>query len=132
VPSPRSRAVYVAVLVAALGAVQGVALVLQFKGGFVPFVHAPTRVPYSWDMFSIKIDRCVVAWDPPLSIEGRRVASWHDRMPDLEFDGVFNNGFYYAAAAQAACAYRTDAPTAATVTCFTGDGSVHAGRIDCP
>jgi hypothetical protein len=128
----RARAVYVAALLVGLAALQVRAQVEQFRSGYRPFAHAPTRVPYSWDMFAIRLDRCVVGWDPPLQIEGQRVARWHDRLPDVEFDSIFNEASWYAAAAGRGCEYRTTPRTTAILKCFGSNGESHEFGFDCP
>ena len=128
---PRARAIYVATLLALLGVVQLRAQVVQVASGFRPLSHPPTRVPYSWDMFAIRLDRCVVGFDPPLDVDGERVARWHDREPAIEFDTVFNNAAWYKASAAKACDYRKDAETKASVMCFSSDGGVHELSFIC-
>jgi hypothetical protein len=127
----RVRILYVAALLGVLAVVQVRAQVLQLEAGYRPFAHAPDRVPFSWDMFAIRLDRCVVGWDPPLAIEGQKVARWHDRLPALEFDTVFNDAQWYASAAQRACMYRTEQQTKAMLQCFSSDGQVHEYVFDC-
>jgi len=61
----------------------------QFRAGFMPFVAAPTRVPFSWDMFSIEISRCDVQWDPKLPV-GRGYHRFHDFGAPIEWDPVYN------------------------------------------
>lgn len=129
---PRARAIYVASLLAGLAVVQVAAQVAQVASGFRPLSHPPTRVPYSWDMFAIRLDRCVVGWDPPLEVDGELVARWHDREAPLEFDTVFNDASWYKANAARGCAYRTEARTVASLTCFSSDGGVHELSFDCP
>ncbi len=128
----RARTVYVAFLLSVLVVVQVRAEVEQVRSGFRPFSRAPTRVPYSWDMFAIRLSRCVVGWDPPLDVDGQRVSHWHDRLPALEFDAVFNDPDWYEAAAERGCAYRTTARTVAKWTCFDTDGGVHEHGLECP
>ena len=41
-----------------LVAVQAIAFGAQLATGFRPFGAAPGRVPFSWDMFAIRLDRC--------------------------------------------------------------------------
>ena len=127
-----ARALYVAVLLGLLAAVQLRAQVVQVMSGYRPLSHAPIRVPYSWDMFAIRLDRCVVGWDPPLDVDGQRVARWHDRLPDLEFDTVFNDADWYASAAARGCAYRSQAATTAYLKCFSSDGRTDERSFDCP
>jgi hypothetical protein len=128
----RGRHLYGALLIAALAVLQLGAELLQVRSGFRPFRHAPARVPYSWDMFAIRIERCVVTWDPPLDVDGERVSRWHDRLPGLEFDSVFNDSDNYAAAAEHGCSYRTARRTVATLSCFGGDSGAHETSFDCP
>jgi hypothetical protein len=128
----RARVLYVGGLLLGLAGVQLWAQVDQARSGYRPFAHAPTRVPYSWDMFSIRLDRCIVGWDPPLRMEGQRVARWHDRLPDVEFDSVFNDVDWYKAAAVRACEYRTAPETMAVLKCFGSNGESHEFGFDCP
>jgi hypothetical protein len=128
----RARVLYFAVLLGLLAAVQVRAQVVQVLSGYRPLSHPPGRVPYSWDMFAIRLDRCVVRWDPPLDVDGQRVARWHDRLPDLEFDTVFNDADWYVAAAARGCAYRTRASTLAYLKCFSSDGRADERSFDCP
>lgn len=128
----RARALYVAILLGVLAAVQLRAQVVQVLSGYRPLSHPPIRVPYSWDMFAIRLDRCVVGWDPPLDVDGQRVARWHDRLPDIEFDAVFNDADWYAAAAARGCAYRSHASTTVYLKCFSSDGRTNERSFDCP
>jgi hypothetical protein len=128
----RGQSLYVALLLGLLAAVQLRALAMQFVQGFRPLSHAPTRVAYSWDMFAIRLDRCSMGWDPPLAIEGQRVARWHDRLPAVEFDTVFNAIDSYGAAAMHACQYESAPATHATMKCFSSGGEVREFGIDCP
>ncbi len=129
---PRGAAAYVAILLGLLALVQIRALAAQFEAGFRPLVQAPVRVPYSWDMFAIRLDRCVVGWDPPLQMEGAEVARWHDRLPFFEFDTVFNGADSYVAAGARACAYRSAPETRVTMKCFSSEGGTREFGFDCP
>jgi hypothetical protein len=128
----RGRYLYHATLLIGLAVVQLRAEIGQVCAGFVPFSSPPVRVPYSWDMFAVRIDRCAISWDPPLAIEGRSVARWQDRLPALEFDSIRNEASDYDAVAQTACVYRTSAPTTATVSCAMHDGTLRERRLECP
>jgi hypothetical protein len=128
----RAKVTYVAILLLCVAGVQVRAAFGQWAAGFRPFAHAPARVPYSWDMFAIRLDRCVVRWDPPLSIDGVRVARWSDRVWPIEFDSVYNDVDSYDAVAAAACAYRTAPATAIALECFLGDGGADDHSIACP
>jgi hypothetical protein len=126
------RAAYFATLLGLLVLVQVGAQLAQIAFGYRPFRHPPTRVPYSWDMFAIRLDRCVVGWDPPLDVEGERVARWHDREAPIEFDTVFNEANWYKANAANGCSYRTRARTVASMMCFSSDGGVDELSFPCP
>jgi hypothetical protein len=128
----RGRVLYFGLLLSVLVALQLRAQVVQLQSGYWPLRHPPVRVPYSWDMFAIRLDRCVVGWDPPLEVDGQRVARWHDRVPALEFDAVFNDVNWYEAAAARGCAYRTQAATIAYLRCFSSDGRANERSFDCP
>jgi hypothetical protein len=128
----RGQVIYVALLLGLLAAIQLRGLAVQFLEGFRPLSHAPTRVAYSWDMFAIRLDRCTIGWDPPLDIDGERVARWHDRLPAVEFDTVFNAVNSYGAAAAHACRYKTAPETRATLKCFTSEGGEREFGFSCP
>jgi hypothetical protein len=129
VTSTRARAAYVVGLCTLLAAVQLRAEVVQVARGYRPFHHAPQRVPFSWDMFAVKIERCAVVWSPPLSIDGHAVATWRDRGVPVEWDSVTDIAGYEQTA-RAACAYKT-APTTVTMTCAEVDGQVREHTFPC-
>lgn len=128
----RARLVYVVALLGLLAVVQLRAQIVQIQSGFRLLSHPPGRVPYSWDMFAIRLDRCVVGWDPPLSIDGQRVARWHDRLPALEFDSVFNDARWYVSAAGRGCMYRSQPATVAYLKCFSSNGREDERSYACP
>jgi hypothetical protein len=122
---------YCAALCCVLVAGQFAAEFGQLKDGFRPFSQAPGRVPYSWDMFSIRIDRCAIAWDPPLRIDGERVSRWTDRTWLLEFDTVYNRTATYLGAASRGCQYRDSPATRARLVCVTADGAIQEPSFVC-
>ncbi len=122
---------YCLALLAALVLVQGRAEVRQWEGGYRPFGPAPVRVPYSWDMFAIRIDRCSIRWDPPIEIAGARVSRWHDRTFPLEFDTVYDRAQAYEGAAQLGCAFRTTPKTVFNLVCVHGDGLIDESSFAC-
>src|SRR5262249_39155039 len=73
---------------AGLVIVQALAFGAQIKAGFRPFGAPPRRVPFSWDMFAVRIERCDLRWDPPLPL-GDGVTHLHDMAPAVEWDPVF-------------------------------------------
>jgi hypothetical protein len=114
-------ATYVAGFLSVLAASQLVALGEQARRGYRPFVHAPVRVPLSWDMFATAIARCDVQWDPPLLVDGRRLGRLREAGQPLEWDPVYDHVEDYAAAAQGGCAYAIPWATI-RLTCFTHEG----------
>jgi hypothetical protein len=115
---------------AAMASIQGAALLQQFELGFVPFMTNPRRVPFSWDMFSIPIERCGITWDPPLPITARGLPSLRATAPALEWDPVYNAVPDYIAAARYGCSFQK-APTKVHVRCFT-QHRVLDYAFDCP
>jgi hypothetical protein len=128
----RLKYMYIACILALLVGVQVFAQAAQIASGYRPLTHAPARVPFSWDMFAIKIERCAVGWEPPLWIEGSPVKRWRDRSAAIEFDTVYDEAAYYDEAAAAGCAFKTSAATATTVTCASSDGEIRELRGLCP
>ncbi len=128
--TPRRLAYFGAVL-GLLVVVQAGAQVIQLRRGFRLFSVAPQRVAMSWDMFAIRIDRCEVTFDPPLSIEGKAVRRWHDRGAPLEWDTVYNDMPHWETGAKAACTYKTG-PTKIHLECATAQGEIVERSIDCP
>jgi len=82
-------------------------------------------------MFSIRIDRCAVTWDPPLLVEGKPVSQWTDRTWPLEFDTVYNRSETYLGAASRGCRYRGASTTAVRLVCLTADGGIHEPSFFC-
>ena len=114
----------------AVGAIQVTAFGRQFELGFVPFRSVPTRVPFSWDMFTIPIERCGIEWEPALPLTPAGVPSLRSVAPALEWDPVYNTVQDYLAAAHFGCKFR-GAPTRVRATCLTKQRIVHYA-FDCP
>jgi len=100
-----ARPILMVSVIGALIFIQVRAQVKQYAGGFRPMEHEPIRVPFSWDMFAIRIERCAVNFDPPLrSRDGARyVHSFADLSPTIEWNPVFNESAHYASFAQRLC-----------------------------
>jgi hypothetical protein len=126
------RAIYVGVLVLALAIPQAWAQVEQVRTGYRPFVTSPTRVSYSWDMFSTAVERCDVHWDPPLQVEGRPVSAMSDRSAPVEFDTVYDDRKDYRAFAFDACASFGRPATTVTMRCALPNGTVEETHEPCP
>ena len=64
--------------IAALVLVQALAFASQVVvHGYRPLGPPPVRVPLSWDMFAVAIDRCVVELDPPGASRRGPGIEWH-------------------------------------------------------
>jgi hypothetical protein len=122
-PSPQrvaQRPLVVALFLATLITVQLGAIATQFRRGFVPLRAAPERVPFSWDMFSIPIERCGISWEPALSI-GRGYTSLRGFTPRLEWDPVYDHVSDYLTVARLTCQLR-EAALQVRVACITARG----------
>jgi hypothetical protein len=128
---PLGPYLYCAALCLALTVAQVAAQFGQLQAGFRPFSHAPGRVPYSWDMFAIQIDRCTMSWDPPIVVDGKKVSRWTDRTWLLEFDTVYNRAGTYLGVASRGCQYRDSPKTFARLVCVTADGAIHDPSFAC-
>ena len=113
-----------------VGALQFAAFARQFELGFVPFRSVPTRVPFSWDMFTIPIERCGIEWEPALPLTAAGVTSLRSLARALEWDPVYNTVQDYGAAAYFGCKFRK-APTRVHAMCLTKKRVV-TYAFDCP
>ncbi len=131
----KRRAAYVVVLLLGLAAPKVWAEIEQVRLGFRPLRTSPTRVAYSWDMFSTPVERCDVHWDPPLPIDGRAISQMSERGAPIEFDTVYDSREDYRGFAEGACstfAARGPTPTTITLRCARMDGTVEETRELCP
>lgn len=129
----RARHAYVIVLLGLLAVPQVWAQVEQVRGGYRPLRTSPTRVSYSWDMFSTPVERCDVRWDPPLRVEGVPVSSMSDRSPPLEFGTVYDSREDYRGFAWDACDrfHDGDGEVTLTLRCALPNGTVEELRERC-
>lgn len=127
-----ARKVWVLGIVVALFVPQAVAQVLQVQRGFRPFVQSPTRVSYSWDMFSTRVERCDVRWEPPLVVEGRSVERASDRSAPIEFDTVYDDREDYRGFAYDACTRFARVPTTSHLRCALPSGEIVEIHDPCP
>ena len=127
--STRQKLLGVLGLVLVLAFVQARAIVGQFQEGFRPFGHPPTRVAWSWDMFSVPIERCVMRFDPPIEFSGRRMGSFRSavRVP-FEFDIAMNRVDDYKAVALSLCENKSTSHV--QLSCSTPRGP-RQDRVDC-
>jgi hypothetical protein len=128
-PLGRRRRLGVLILSTGLVTVQALAFGAQIWSGFRPFGAPPLRIPFSWDMFAVRIERCDLRWDPPLPI-GNGVARLRDVAPALEWDPVYSRREHYREAGRRAC-YFAEVPTRVLLRCFTPEGEV-VDAFDCP
>jgi hypothetical protein len=120
--------VLVALYLAPLVVVQAWALFAQVQAGYRPFGAPPDRVAFSWDMFAVKVERCTVAFDPPLVIGGRAYPSYASMRPPLEWDVVWNETADYEEEARAlACNH----DVTAELRCFVANGAELRRRVAC-
>jgi hypothetical protein len=124
----RARRLGIALLLAGLVAVQAIAFGTQIRAGFRPFGGPPGRVPFSWDMFAVRIERCDLRWDPPLRL-GDDVARLHDVAAPLEWDPAYDRRDDYREVGRRGCVF-AQAPTRVTLRCFTPEGDV-VDAFDC-
>ena len=125
----RWRLLGVLALAALLVFVQGRAVLGQFQRGFRPFGHPPTRVAWSWDMFSIPIERCVMSFDPPVSTPERRLASFRSEVrAPFEWDFADNSVAGYKDFAKVLCENKLIKH--AQLSCSTPRGPKQ-DRVDC-
>ncbi len=111
--------------------VQLIAFLLQFKAGFRPFTQNPVRVPFSWDMFSIPVERCVVEWDPPLNDGKRVIRRFHDLGLPFEWEPVYNTAEDYRNAGFQFCKLWGTKTTRIREKCFFRDGTVRENESNC-
>jgi hypothetical protein len=132
-PEPKrtiaQRPLIVALFLCALVGVQLIAMARQFRAGFLPLMAAPTRVPFSWDMFAIPIERCDMRWEPALPI-GVGPTTLRSLAPALEWDPIYNEVADYLRVAHLTC-HLHDAPSRVVLRCVTGRG-FEQHVVDCP
>ncbi len=126
----RSRPAFVLVFLALLVIPQAYAFVRQFRGGFRPFRAAPHRVPLSWDMFAVRIERCDVFWTPPLPTPAGPLARLSNALPRLEWDIALASADEYRSLVTWTCGHFGQ-PFHASLTCFLPEGKVVSNAIEC-
>ncbi|HEY0708123.1 MAG TPA: hypothetical protein VGG33_15065 [Polyangia bacterium] len=129
-PDDRRLIVTLALLLV-LAVAQAGAFAKQFVLGFRPFGTPPVRVPLSWDMFSTHIERCEIAWQPPLPTAQGSIDKLSQTSRPLEWFAVRATQGDYRALVQQGCA-RAQAPTTATLACWLPDGRRVEEAIRCP
>ena len=113
-----------------LAALQLLALGAQFALGFRPFRTAPTRVPFSWDMFAVPIERCDLRFSPPIRREGKVIESLRAAGPPFEWDYVQNRVATYRAIAGEVCA-APEHPERVALRCYVPEGRAVNDAVDC-
>jgi hypothetical protein len=88
-------------------------------------------VALSWDMFAVRIERCRLAWTPPVSTPAGRLSSLRDLSPALEWDVVADDARAYPYAGSWGCSYARER-TRVETECFYPEGRSEAHVYDCP
>ncbi|RYF09325.1 MAG: hypothetical protein EOO40_07090 [Deltaproteobacteria bacterium] len=120
-----------AAVVTLLAALQLAAFALQLILGFRPFGRPPQRVPLSWDMFAVRVERCALSWRPPVVLGGRRLPNLQALGMALEWDAVLNGIGAYEDLARRVCATSRQ-KGAAQLRCFVPEGHEVLRDIACP
>ena len=109
---------------------QLLALAAQFALGFRPFLTEPTRVPFSWDMFAVPIERCDLRFSPPLRRGDRMIGSLRGAGPPFEWDFVQNRVASYRALAASICE-EAEHPARIALRCYLPEGRAVNDAVDC-
>ena len=116
------------ILLAGIVTIQALAYGAQIASGFRPFGAPPGRVPFSWDMFAGRIERCDLRWTPSLPL-GDGVSRLRDVAPALEWDPVHSRRESYRKAGQQGCDL-AETKARVTLRCFTPEGEI-VDAFDC-
>jgi hypothetical protein len=122
---------YVLAFLLILGVPQLAAFAMQFNLGFRPFMSEPTRVPLSWDMFSNRVDRCVVKWSSPLQMGAHTISSLRDVELPLEWDIIFDEAGMYRAASESLCRAFATGPNETQLHCYFNNGTETQDAFKC-
>ena len=132
VQGPRSIALFILML----AVVQAAAFERQFILGFVPFVHEPTRVPFSWDMFANRVERCTLEWAPPLQLGDHQLARLRDVEVPFEWDVTFDRAADYRMTGDWLCHMggfqKGPGSTQVKMKCFIQNGTEFHDQFNCP
>ncbi len=110
---------------------QAIAFTTQFARGFVPFKTVPGRVMFSWDMFAVSLDRCVLSWQPPLKIGPKEVHAFHEMAAMLEWDIAFERAQDYVDEGLKYCDRWGEVGTKAHMQCFHVNGVMSQNEFRC-
>jgi hypothetical protein len=121
--SSRARTLRLIFFLAILIIPQLAALGLQFALGFRPFRQDPVRVALSWDMFSNRVERCVLSWNPPLNTPGAPLTSLHEAGLSLEWDLILDRMGSYAMLGHGLCRQWGSPLTQVQMQCFLPAGT---------
>ncbi len=125
--SPTCVALFVSLLVI----VQLVAVVMQFRQGFFPFRGDAVRVPFSWDMFANRLERCSTHWNPPIRINEHVLGSLRDVELPFEWDLILDWVNYYRLMMQELCGNFGTGPTRAKLHCYLHTGTTIYYEFKC-
>jgi hypothetical protein len=127
----RQKPIYVLCFLFILAVPQVLGLAGQFQYGFRPFFQDPIRIPFSWDMFSNRVDRCIVTWTHPLRIQNMTFSSLREVNLPLEWDVVLDRIEDYQYLASALCPFATTFPAYAQLDCFAAEGNEVIREVPC-
>jgi hypothetical protein len=122
--------IFVAAFVFLLAATQVGALGVQFVRGFRLMGHEPVRVPFSWDMFANRVERCILNWDPPLATQIGPFSSLRQLGTKLEWEVVYDHKEDYERIGQWVC-HAGGENTRVHLRCFQLDGSQTNHELSC-
>jgi len=122
---------FIALFIFFLGTSQMYAFGLQWARGFFPFIHEPARVPFSWDMFANRVERCALSWTPAIKVGEHELSSLHEATTSFEWDVTYDHALDYRANGIGLCQLGRRGPTQAHLHCFLPNGSEFYDDIDC-
>jgi hypothetical protein len=114
--------VYVVIFLSLLSAPQLSALVTQFTQGFRPFVSDPARVTLSWDMFSNRVERCVMEFERKMDSGTAIYLPMRGLGTRLEWDVIFDRHDDYRNAGMVLCR-QGPGTTQVRLHCYLPDGT---------
>jgi len=107
------------------------AFILQFVGGFTPFKTEPRRIHLSWDMFSTKVERCVLTWSPAIHLGRETLSGLRDASLPLEWDLTFDHVLDYRNVANLGCNLGGLPQTKIKLKCFEQEGKITHEEFTC-
>jgi hypothetical protein len=126
----RRSPAYVLSFVLFISVFQVIPFGVQFVHGFRPFGREPIRVPFSWDMFATRVERCSIKWDPPIRGPGSGFSSLRQLGTLLEWDDIEDHIEDYRHIARWVC-FVGSKTTRIRLHCFLPTGIETDDEIKC-